>query len=124
MIGGMVRVFIFLTFAAVLLTALALISVLSVEDKGRIRGLPRFAWVLLILLVPLLGPIAYFLAGRPVPTGRATGWSLTGGTGRVTRPRAPDDDPEFLRSLGQPPARTEESDLQRWEEELKRSDDA
>jgi hypothetical protein len=124
MIGGMVRAFIFLTFAAVLLTALALISVLSVEDKGRIRGLPRFAWVLLILLVPLLGAVAYFVAGRPVPTGRASGWRLAGGAGRVTRPRAPDDDPDFLRSLEQPSAHSEESDLRRWEEELRRKDDA
>lgn len=119
----MIRVFIFLSFAGVVLAALALISVLSVEDKDRIRGLPRFAWVLLILVAPLLGSIAYFVAGRPVPTGRNTGWSLTGGgAAKPTRPRAPDDDPEFLRSLGQP--RTEEADLRRWEEELRRKDDA
>ena len=114
--------FIFLSFAGVVLAALALISVLSVEDKDRIRGLPRFAWVFLILLAPLLGSIAYFVAGRPLPTGRGTGWSLTGGASRPTRPIAPDDDPEFLRSIGKP--RTEEADLRRWEEELRRKDDA
>lgn len=124
----MVRVFIYLAFAGVLVAALALISVLSVEDKDRIRALPRSAWVLLILLAPLLGSIAYFALGRPLPTGRRTGWPLAG-TARPTRPRAPDDDPEFLRSLSQrlserPPAKPEESDLRRWEEELRRKDDA
>ena len=119
----MVRVFIFLSFAGVVLAALALISVLSVEDKDRIRGLPRFAWVCLILLAPLLGSIAYFVAGRPLPTGRDTGWSLTGGgASRPTRPRRPRRRPEFLRSIGKP--RTEEADLRRWEEELRRKDDA
>lgn len=122
----MARVFIFLTFAGVLLAALALISVLSVEDKERIRGLPRFAWVLLIVLAPLLGSIAYFVAGRPATAGRGPGWlgSDRGGVSRPTRPRAPDDDPDFLRSLDErPPARSEEADLRRWEEELRRRDE-
>jgi len=62
----------------------------STDDE--VRGLPRPAWVLLIILVgplgvPAFGATAYLLFGRPTampPRGRVT---------------APDDDPEFLRRL-------------------------
>jgi hypothetical protein len=126
----MFRVVVVLALASVLLAALALISSLSVEDRSRLRGLPRWAWVLVILLVPTLGPIAYFLAGRPLPEGgpRPGGWlpggRLPGGPTGPRRQRAPDDDPEFLRSLDQPTLSTEDEKLlRRWEEDLKRRED-
>jgi hypothetical protein len=62
----------------------------SADDE--VRGLPRHAWILLIILVgplgmPPFGSAAYLLFGRPTafPT-----------RGPVS---APDDDPDFLRSL-------------------------
>jgi hypothetical protein len=121
----MFRVVVVLALASVVLVALALISSLSVEDRSRLRGLPRWAWVLVILLVPTLGPIAYFLAGRPLPEGRARpgGW-LLGDAAEPPRPRAPDDDPEFLHSLDQPTLSSEDEELlRRWEEDLKRRED-
>jgi hypothetical protein len=57
-------------------------------DARDVRHLPRPAWLLLIL-VPLVGAIAYLVAGRPL---RVTDEP-------VARPLAPDDDPEFLRRL-------------------------
>jgi len=76
-------------------------------DEHRVRGLPKIVWAFLILLFPLAGPIAWFLAGRPAragssPSGRETPW------GPLQRPqpprgprppRGPDDDPDFLRGL-------------------------
>lgn len=109
----------------VLLTALALISCLSVEDKREIRGAPRPVWVLVILLLPLLGAIAWFLFGRPrKPGAPVVGWP-GGGPPEPPRGRAPDDDPEFLRSLDQ---RTlngddEEQHLRQWEEDLRRREE-
>ena len=38
--------------------------------EGEVRALPRIVWVIVILLFPLVGSIAYFAAGRPA-TGRA-----------------------------------------------------
>ena len=62
-------------------------------DESRVRGLPKVLWVLLILLFPLVGSIAWFIAGRPRPqAGR-------GSTHRPLPPRGPDDDPDFLRRL-------------------------
>jgi hypothetical protein len=46
------------------LTAVAMISCLSAET-GEVRGLPRGVWVILILFVPLVGPVLYFAFGRP-----------------------------------------------------------
>jgi hypothetical protein len=63
-------------------------------DESAVRGLPKVIWVLLILVFPLVGSIAWFIAGRPQrgPTGR-------GPTHRSQPPRGPDDDPDFLRRL-------------------------
>lgn len=122
----MFRAAVLLSLASVLLAALALISCLSVEDKSTIRGLPRFAWVLVILLLPLAGPAAWFLGGRPVRAGRPFGWSVPGWS-EPPRPKAPDDDPEFLRSLGRSTSRPsrdrEEELLRRWEEELQEEEE-
>ena len=62
----------------------------STDDE--VRGLPRPAWVLLIILVgplgvPPFGALGYLLFGRASSTPRGA---------RVV---APDDDPEFLRTL-------------------------
>lgn len=126
----MARVFIFLTLVSMLLAATALISVLSVENKRRIRGLPRFAWVLLIILVPLLGSIAYFLAGWSLRERRsAAPWPFGGPRAEPPKPKAPDDDPEFLRSLDRRATSQHEQDLdgqdllRQREEELKYRED-
>jgi hypothetical protein len=50
-------------------------------------------WVLLILVVVLLGPLAWLATGRD-RAAPATGSGVPRG------PVAPDDDPEFLRNLG------------------------
>lgn len=88
----------------VLLAAIALISCLSVSDKTMIRRMPRGLWVLVILLVPLAGPVAWFGLGRPrKPLTLSSGWRVAVGLPEQPRPPAPDDDPDFLRSLKPPP---------------------
>jgi hypothetical protein len=121
----MFRVAVLLALASVLLAALALISCLSVEDKRTIRGMPRAAWVVAILLVPLGGAIAWFLAGRPRPPGApAAGRRGGGALPEPSRGRAPDDDPEFLRSLEQRgPGGTEERLRRQREEDRRREEE-
>jgi hypothetical protein len=114
----MARVFLFMFAAHVVLLALALISCLS-ADRQHIRALPRLLWVPLIVLVPVLGPVAWFVLGRPA-TRRRPG----PGVGKVRRPaRAPDDDPDFLRSLDAEQARRDRELLEQWEAELRRRED-
>ena len=94
-----------LAVLGVLFAAVALISCLSVSDKRTIRRLPRALWVLVIVLVPLVGPVAWFWFGRPrKPLTPRSGWRPAVGLPERPRPSAPDDDPDFLRSLA-PPSR-------------------
>jgi Phospholipase_D-nuclease N-terminal len=123
----MVRVFLLLFAIELVLVVLALISCISAEP-GQVRSLPKWGWIALIVLFPLIGSIAYFLTGRPLKKGSATGrWRVGGGfpePPRPPRPLAPDDDPEFLRKIDQQKKkRRDEDQLRRWEEDLKRRDD-
>jgi hypothetical protein len=107
----------------VVLIATALISCLSAE-KSEIRTLPRSAWVLIILAFPLVGAIAWFAAGRPPSAGFSLDAArFASGTPERGRPRtlAPEDDPEFLRSLDlrQAQAMRDRELLSRWEDDLR-----
>ncbi|GGK98899.1 PLD nuclease N-terminal domain-containing protein [Mangrovihabitans endophyticus] len=106
----MVRMFVFLAAAQLVLLVLALISSLSAD---RVRAMPRALWVLVILVVPLIGPICYFLFGRPLPAPRE------GPVRRAQpRPSSPDDDPDFLRGMNTDQIRREREQLAQWEREL------
>lgn len=75
-----------LVVAAVGLTVYCLFDVRSTAPH-LVRGLPRPAWFL-VVLVPVVGPLAWLVAGRPNRPRRGP-----------TRPRSvtgPDDDPDFL----------------------------
>ena len=61
-------------------------------NKQDVRLLPKWAWILLCLLVPFFGGLLYLMVGRPLRTGPAA----PKGKKRVV---APDDDPDFLRDL-------------------------
>jgi hypothetical protein len=76
------------------------------------RNLPKLAWVFVTLLFPLMGSIAWIVAGRPwnkVPAGTSGGgrsvWSASTGAFGGDRPRRvpsnPDDDEDFLAGLRQ-----------------------
>lgn len=72
----------------------AFIDCLHTPEK-EVRNLPKVAWVIIVLLFGqvLLGPVAWFIAGRPRKS------AAYGGGGRRTEWVAPDDNPEFLQSL-------------------------
>ncbi|WP_436526881.1 PLDc N-terminal domain-containing protein [Actinoplanes sp. HUAS TT8] len=106
----MVRLFIFLAAVALVLLILALIGCLSAE---RVRAMPRVLWVLVVVVIPLAGPIAYFLWGRPVDPGRRPS----------ARPSSPDDDPDFLRSMDTEQSRRDRELLAQWERELHKDDE-
>lgn len=80
------------------LTVYCLIDAIQ-TDEAAVRNLPKIAWILLIVLFPIVGPVAWLIAGRPP---RRVARPL-GGPGRADGgsrpPRGPDDDPDFLRGL-------------------------
>ena len=60
-------------------------------DAAEVRNLPKWGWILIIIFFDLIGPIAYWIAGRPSRAG------ITRSNQRRILP--PDDDPDFLRKL-------------------------
>jgi hypothetical protein len=120
-----IRFYSLLMLVDLALLVVALIDCLSAEEFA-IRALPRVAWVFLILLFSPIGAIAWFVAGRPVrPVRLSNGemWRPGSGFPERERPRrpgplAPDDDPEFLRSL-----RADEDMMKRWEADLRRREE-
>jgi Phospholipase_D-nuclease N-terminal len=73
------------------------VTIYSLVDCARsgekeLRGLPKFLWLLVIVLLAPLGGILWLLVSRWSPDGPPGG-------GRGGRVVAPDDDPDFLRSL-------------------------
>ncbi|MBL1094207.1 MULTISPECIES: PLD nuclease N-terminal domain-containing protein [Streptomyces] len=99
--------------------------------ESQVRGLPKVVWVIVILLFGevLIGPIAWLVAGKQRYAVAGGGgstpseWHRNHSTAKWV---APDDNPEFLRSLKEENKKDEallkdwEADLRRREEELRR----
>ncbi|MFE5775794.1 PLD nuclease N-terminal domain-containing protein [Brachybacterium sp. NPDC056505] len=95
-----------LAIASIGLTIFALADCVQCEN-AQLRGLPKWAWIVLIVLLPWVGPLTWLLVGKDREDGTAgpfgpRGWQPgQGGAGSSPRPRplAPDEDPDFLRKL-------------------------
>lgn len=94
-----------------------------VGSEAGVRGLPRWGWLLLVLVLPLVGSIVWFVAGRPV----AGGYRRPAGSGRASalgfpeydepgrfEPADPVADAEFLRQV------RERAEQQRRQAEVER----
>jgi hypothetical protein len=112
------------------LTIFCLIECIQTPEIA-VRGLPKWAWIVLILVFPLIGAIAWLAAGRPVAGQRPREYVSGFPEGRrdPAGPLGPDDDPAYLRELGRMNSehekllRTWEDDLRRREDELRHRDD-
>ena len=89
--------------------ALLVYCVLNIvtTPESQIRNLPKLVWLLLVVVLPLIGGIAWLVGGRPVGPQRVGGLPYKGNAGRFPeyeRPgraaaQNPDDDEAFLRGL-------------------------
>lgn len=68
---------------------------LATTRSSDVRGLPKPLWFV-VLLLPLLGPLAWFRLGRPRGAARRSGPRVLPSSERSS---APDDDEAFLREL-------------------------
>ncbi|WP_051463021.1 PLDc N-terminal domain-containing protein [Haloglycomyces albus] len=91
----MIRVLIFTFLAYLALVIASLSDCLGGEEEP--RKFTRGSWAAIILLIPIIGAVCWFVFGkhRPEPG--------TGGSARPNNgshgPIAPDDNPDFLRDL-------------------------
>ena len=91
----MLRVLMFLVPLA--LSVYAFIDCISTKEED-IRHMPKPLWAILVLLFPLVGSISWLIAGKK-RSPAADGWSgMRSGRGQQQWV-APDDNPEFLKSL-------------------------
>ncbi|EFQ82257.1 hypothetical protein HMPREF0063_12622 [Aeromicrobium marinum DSM 15272] len=84
-----------LVVIAVVLVVYSFFDLLA-TPKDRVRFAPKFVWIVLVLLVPFVGPLAWIVLGTrrivpPPPPGR--------GRPGPRGPRGPDDDPDYLRGI-------------------------
>jgi hypothetical protein len=86
---------------SLLLLAYCILDVATAPSDA-VRGLPKPVWFI-VLLAPVLGPVLWFVLGRP-ERGTAAA-RKAGAVGPARQPKAPDDDEAFLRQLRR---RTEE----------------
>ena len=105
----MARLFVIVPFVALALDVFAIVDI-AIIDERRVRALNKALWIIIVLLLPIVGAILWFLVGRDRRD--------RGGDRRVV---APDDDPAFLGNL----RRDEEADerIRRLEQELSELDD-
>ena len=86
------------------------------SERYRVRAVPKGAWLLIILLLPVVGAVLWLFFGRPRTDDAARD---------AARGRGPDDDPQFLRNLEERRKQQEQArKLQEWENELKRTGQA
>ncbi|MFE9259012.1 PLD nuclease N-terminal domain-containing protein [Streptomyces sp. NPDC006879] len=85
----------YLPFLLILaLTIYAFIDCLNTSEE-EVKHLPKVAWVIIILLFSIVGPVVWLVAGKQ----RAVAGGSAFGGGRRAQWVAPDDNPDFLKSL-------------------------
>lgn len=115
------KLYLLMSIVSLVLAVVAVVQILGTEDL-RIRNLPRIAWLLLVVFVPLAGSLAWFFAGRKPAGGQVARPQAPGAQfpeydrpGRAVNPN-PEKDAEFLRRVR---ARAEEQ-RRRYEEQQRR----
>lgn len=118
-ITRMTFVRVLIPFLVLAIDIYALVDVITITET-RIKALNKFAWVLLIIVLPLMGAILWFVLGKE---NRNNPDDRGGPNRRYDTPRtlAPDDDPVFLNNAGR--LEEQERRIARLEAELKALDD-
>ena len=100
--------------ALLVLWIFCILDVISTEDV-LCRNLPKYVWLLIVIILPDVGSIAWLLLGRPVGAGFRLG-SQVGVYKPQKRAIGPEDSPDFLASM-------ERKRLEGWAQELRRSEE-
>lgn len=83
--------------ALLVFTVYCVVDAVQSEDH-RVRGLPKILWIVLVLVFPVAGGLAWLVAGRPQSILDIIFGDRNQGRG-PRGPLGPDDDPDFLRGL-------------------------
>jgi hypothetical protein len=107
----MARLLVFLPFVVVGLMVWSIVDIVLIENN-RVRGIPKAGWIIIVVLLPIIGPVLWFLLGRE---------RLSAAGRYAATPIAPDDDPAFLNQLNRDKEQQER--IRQLEEQLSELDD-
>lgn len=102
----MVRLLLILALVAVVFWVYTVVDC-AVQPASRHRGVSKGTWIVIVVLLPVVGGVLWFVTGRARKNGAPVR-------------RAPDDDPEFLRTIGS--ISDQDERIRRLEEELAQLD--
>jgi len=111
------------TIAAVIVS---IVDIARIEDH-RVKHLPKLGWIIVVVVLQLIGAVLWFALGRERSSesaarqAREAGHPVGTGSLRLSRPVAPDDDPDFLLQLRK--EREQEERIRKLEEKLAELDD-
>lgn len=78
-----------LTLLTIALMVFALVDIIR-RDDAQVKSMPKFVWLLLVVLLPLIGSILWFAIGREYPeNGIRLGRPTQSRTARREAPAAP-----------------------------------
>jgi hypothetical protein len=108
----MARLLVLLPFIVVGVMVWSIVDIVLIEAR-RVRGLPKGGWIVLVVLLPIIGAVLWFLLGRERLS--------SAGRYAATGPIAPDDDPAFLNQLNR--EKEQQQRIRDLEERLAELDD-
>ncbi len=82
----MFRLWLILALVAVVFWVYTIVDC-ALQPPTRHRGVSKGVWIVIVILLPVVGGILWFVTGR-------------GRRQTVAQRRAPDDDPQFLQTIG------------------------
>ena len=106
--------------ALLVLWIFCILDVISTEEV-LCRNLPKYVWLLIVIILPDVGSIAWLLLGRPAGAGFRLG-SQVGVYKPQKRAIGPEDSPDFLASMERKRLESWAQELRRREEELRRKE--
>jgi len=112
----MVRFDLIVGFIDLALLIFCLVDVISIYES-RIKSLGKVAWVFIIVLLPILGPVLWLTLGKE----RGNPDQTAQRAARSRAPKGPDDDPDFLRGAAR--NQDQEARIRELEAELKALND-
>ena len=112
--GGALAIAIFALWVYCILDVIA-------TDEALMRNMPKLFWLIIVIILPTVGSLAWLLLGRPTDAGYMPGDTnprpVTRGK-EMPRPLGPEDSTEFMSGMSDRAER-----LRKWEEDLKRRED-